>query len=113
MEIKIFDSLNNELKPGDKVMLQAERNGTLTFYTTIQIINNQIFPLNKFYFDRMIKVDSIPNDCKYAPAKTENNFPEYWMHPKIELMLIKENRLNKWKHDVLYFENNSFYKIFE
>lgn len=113
MKIKIFDSIGNELNIGDLVQLQEERNGTLTFYTRIQVINGSLFPINKFCFDRMIKVDSIPSDCNHCEAKPENNFPEYWMHPKTELYLIENNHLNQWKMDKLMFDENLFMKIEE
>ena len=111
MKLQIFDTNNTELKIGDLVKIQHERNNTLTFYTRVQIIKGQIFPFNNFVFDRIIKIDSIPDDCKHAPAK--NNFPEYWMHPKQELILIEEKRLDKWKWDSLMFEHNSFYQVSE
>lgn len=111
MKLQIFDSNGTELKVGDKVKLQEQRNGMLTFYTTIQVIDGQIFPLNKFCFDRMIKVDKIPTDCKYAQPDIERNFPEYWMHPKMELELIEKDRLDKWRMEICSFEHNSFFRV--
>lgn len=113
LTIEIKDSLGNILSIGDKVMLQEKRNGNLTFYTTIQVVNGQLYPINKFCFDRIVKVDSIPEDARYAPAKAEENMPEYWMHPNIELYLIEENKLNKWRLDVLLFEHNNFITVKE
>lgn len=111
MKIKIFDSNGIELTIGDKVKLQKQRNGKLTFYTTIQIIDGQIFPFNRFCFDRMIKVDVIPAGCKYKGADIETNSPEYWMHPDTELELIDKKKLDKWIMDVCSFEHNVFFEV--
>lgn len=111
MKLEIFDSIGTKLEINDLVKIQHERNGTLTFYTRVQIINGQIYPINKFSFDRIIKVDSIPTDCKYCQANIENNFPEYWMHPAQELELIEKKRLDTWRMNVLSFENNHFMKV--
>jgi hypothetical protein len=111
MKLEIFDSIGTKLEINDLVKIQHERNGTLTFYTRVQIINGQIYPINKFSFDRIIKVDSIPTDCKYCQPNIENNFPEYWMHPSQELQLIKEKRLDTWRMNVLSFEYNHFMRV--
>ena len=111
MKLQIFDSNSHEVQINDLVKIQHERNNTLTFYTRVQIIDGQIYPFNKFTFDRIIKVNSIPDGCNHAPAK--NDFPEYWMHPKTELHLIEEKMLERWKWDALLFERNLFYKVSE
>lgn len=111
MEIKIFDSEGTELQPGDLLQLQDKRNGTLTFYATLQVIDGQVFPFNTFSFDRAIKVIGLPAECKHCEAK--DGKPEYWMHPQVELALIEEERLDKWRMDTLMFEHNKFFKVVE
>lgn len=110
--IKIKDSTGTQLNIGDTVMLQHKRNENLTFYTTIQVKDGQIYPINKFCFDRMIKVDSIPEDCKHAPAT--DTIAEYWINTKTELYLIDSNQLGKWLCNYIAFERlNDFFEVIE
>lgn len=109
MKLTIFDSEGTPLKVGDILKLQEKRNGTLTFYSTVQIIDGQLYPFNKFCFDRAIKVDSIPEDCKKTEAKED--LPEFWMHPKTELYLIEQGKMERWRMDNLMFENNKFFRV--
>lgn len=111
LKLKIFDSDGNQINIGDKLLIQSKRNDTLTFYATAQLINGQIFPFDQFVYDRIIKVDEIPTDCKYVPAKIEQGFPEYWMNPNVELHLIEKGKLDKWRLDTGVFNMNKFYKI--
>lgn len=111
MKLEIFDSVGVKLNVNDLVKIQHKRNGTLTFYTRVQIINGQIYPINKFSFDRIIKVDSIPDGCIHCKPNAERNFPEYWMTPNQELQLIKEEQLDKWNMYLVSFENNTFMKV--
>lgn len=111
MKVQIFDSLGFEVKLGDLVQIQERRNGNLTFYSRVQIINGQLHPFFNFVYDRVVKVSQVPEDCKYSPAK--DKMPEYWMHPNQELALIKEGDFNKWLMNALLYENNDFIKITE
>lgn len=111
MKLRVFDSTNQELQLNDLVMIQDKRNGGLTFYSRVQLINKTLFPFNKFAFDRIVKIDAIPKGCKHVEAK--NGMPEYWMNPKAELYLIETNQLEKWRMNVLMFERNSFIQIEE
>ena len=85
MKLKIFDSNKKELQLNDLVIIQDKRNDDLTFIAKVQIINGQIFPFNKFSFDRILFCENIPENYKYA-EKTDL-MPEYWINPKIELKL--------------------------
>lgn len=109
MKLQIFDSIGIELFINDLVQIQSKRNGTLTFYAKVEIINGQLYPFNMFAYDRIVKVDKIPEDCKHAEAK--NGLTEYWMNPRIELKEIEEGRRDEWRMNVLTFENNNFYKV--
>jgi hypothetical protein len=111
MRLQIFDSNGTELKVGDKALMQQRTNEKLAFYATIQIIDGQLYPFNKFSYDRIIKVDKIPSDCSYSPADIESGQPEYWMHPATELYLIENERLEKWRMDIVFFEHNNFFKV--
>lgn len=109
MTIKIFDTAGNELKLGDFVQIQERRNDTLTFFCRVEIVNDKLWPLDAFCFDRIFKIDSVPSDAKHSEA--EGSTPEYWMHPEVELKLIEEGRHQDWRNDVMYFSTNPFYKI--
>lgn len=111
MTIEVYDSEGTLLKVGDKVKIQEKRNNGLTFYTTVQVINGQLFPFNKFCFDRIVKVDLIPEGCSHSPQNIENSFPEYWMHPNEELHLVEADRLSSWRDHALRFEYNPFFKV--
>jgi len=119
MKVTLLDSEGTELQIGDLLQLQHKSNGYmggtthgLTFYTRLQFIGDILYPLlNGFHFDRIIKVDTLPDieDLKHCEAK--NGQPEYWMHPKVEMHLIEEGKLDKWKMDNLMFSYNSFIKL--
>lgn len=119
MKVTLLDSEGTELQIGDLLMLQHKSNGYmggsthgLTFYTRLQFIGDKLYPLfNGFYFDRVVKIDTLPesDELKYAEAKSDT--PEYWMHPKIEMHLIEEGKLDKWKMDNLMMSYNSFIKL--
>ena len=109
MNIQIFDAVGVELQTGDTVMIQEKRNEGLTFYAKVQLLDGALWPFNKFAYDRIVKVDTLPADVKHIPAKEKT--PEYWMHPRTELHMIEKNALDKWRLDVLTFENNNFYKL--
>lgn len=111
MKLQIFDSNGTELNINDLLMIQDKRNDGLTFYTRLQVINGALYPLDKFCFDRIIKINELPGDCRHIPAKGTD--PEYWMTPRAEIYLIESGKLEKWKHDSLFFESNSFYKVTE
>jgi hypothetical protein len=111
MKIQIFDSLGNELQIGDMVMLQDYRNYNLTFYTKIQVQNGRLYPLHFFCFNRIILVESIPNNCSYVAAK--DNTPEYWIDRETALKQINEQQLKQWITDYVLFQNNNFIKIIE
>ncbi len=121
MKITLLDSEGTELQLGDLLLLQHKSNGNLymgdkryglTFYTRLQFIGDKLYPLfNGFNFDRVVKIDSLPDidDLRHAEAK--NDIPEYWMHPKAEMHLIEEGKLDKWKMDNLMMSYNSFIKL--
>jgi len=109
MRLTIFDSEGTPLKVGDLVMIQEKRNDGLTFFSRIAIKCGRISPLDKFAFDRIVKIDKIPDECRHVTETDET--PEYWMHPNTELRLINDDRLEKWKMDRLFFEHNAFYKV--
>lgn len=109
MKLQIFDALGIELFINDLVQIQSKRNNTLTFYAKVQIINGQLYPFNMFSYDRIVKVEKVPQDCKHIEEK--NGLTEYWMNPKIELKEIEEGRRDAWRMNILTFENNKFYKV--
>lgn len=109
MNIDFFDSIGQKLNLGDLLKVQTKMNLGLTFYVKLQFSNGNLVPLSKFAFDRIIKIDKLPEDAIECSTK---DFI-YWMHPKTEIYLIDHNILEKWKMDTLYFEHNSFYKISE
>lgn len=109
MKLQIFDTEGTELFINDLVKIQSKRNGTLTFYAKVEIINGQLYPFNMFSYDRILKVAEVPQDCKYVEAK--NGLTAYWMNPRIELKEIEEGRRDAWRMNVLTFENNKFYKV--
>ncbi len=121
MKVTLLDSEGAELQIGDLLLLQHKSNGYmgsktvgLTFYTRLQFIGDKLYPLlDGFHFDRIIKIDSLPDisDLKHAEAK--DGFPEYWMHPRAEMYLIEEGKLDKWKMDVLIMSYNNFIKLSE
>ena len=109
MQLQIFDSNGKQLSVGDLVMLQERRNGGLTFYTSVQLIDGQLSPFNKFCFDRAFFIDKIPADCRHTPATKD--MPEYWMKNDLEAHLASEGRLEKWRMDVVTFQMNEFFKV--
>lgn len=110
MKLKIFDTNGLELNIGSFVEIQhSGNNDGLTFYTSVQVIEGQLYPFNKFRHDRILKINEIPSDCIHCLAK--GNLPEYWIKRNVELKLIEEKRLEKWKIDSLSFERNSFYEV--
>ncbi len=111
MKIRIFDTNGTELKIGDLVQIQDKRNDGLTFYSTVQIINGQIYPFNKFVYDRIIKIDEIPSECNHCKANEKENSPEYWIKKNVEVKIIEEGRLDKWRMDCVLFDRNSFYEV--
>jgi len=113
MILKLFDTLGQELQLNDIVKIQSERNKGLTFYTRIKIIKGQIYPLNSFTFDRIIKINEIPKDAVYHPLDINNRTPEYWMHPHQELDDIKKDIVDTWRMKSLLFDWNPFYKVYE
>jgi hypothetical protein len=111
MKLKIFDTNREELNIGDIVQVQEKRNCGLTFYTRVQIINGQLYPFNRFAYDRVFKVDEVPSDCKHCQANEKENMPEYWMRNEVEVKLVEEGRLEKWRMDSVFFDRNSFYEV--
>ena len=111
MKLKIFDTNRAELNIGDIVQVQEKRNDGLTFYTRVQIINGQLYPFNRFAYDRVFKVDEVPSDCKHCQANEKENMPEYWMRNEVEVKLVEEGRLEKWRMDSVFFDRNSFYEV--
>lgn len=109
MKLQIFDTEGAELFINDLVQIQSKRNGTLTFYAKVQIINNQLYPFNMFSYDRIVKIKEVPQDCKHVEKK--DGLTEYWMHPKTELIEIEEGRRDTWRMNNLTFDNNKFYKV--
>ena len=119
MKVTLLDSEGTELKIGDLLLLQHKSNGYmgsqthgLTFYTRLQFIGDKLYPLfNGFHFDRVVRIDSLPEIEDLRQKKKKNDFPEFWMHPKAEMHLIEEGKLDKWKMDNLMFSHNSFIKL--
>ena len=112
MKITLYDAVGNALEIGDLLHVQEKRNtGYLTFYVKLQIKNGSLYPFKGFSFDRVIKIDTLPNDVKHC-EETEI-FPEYWMHPKQELFCIEKGILEKWKYSAFLFEYNNFIKFSE
>lgn len=109
MNIKIFDFNGVELKVGDLVKVKTKSN--YDFYTTIQVINGQLYPFNKFAYDIVLKADSLPVD--FLHIEKTDKMPEYWISKTLKEKLEKENRIDKWRLDCVVFNNNSFYFITE
>ena len=74
MKLKIFDTNGTELNIGDLVQIQEKRNDGLTFYSRVQVLNGQLYPFNKFAYDRIFKIDEIPADLEYLPDKKLQDF---------------------------------------
>lgn len=111
IKIKIFDSEGTPVNIGDVLKIQHRSNVGLTFYAKAQIFNGGIFPFNFFAFDRIIKVENVPIECKHITGKEKA--PEYWMHPKTELYILENEGLEKWKLDVFMFERSSFFECYQ
>jgi len=111
MKIEIFDSLGNQLYIGNLVKIQHQYNGTLTFFARVEIVNGQIFPICNFMYDRIFKVDRIPENCNHVEAR--GNMPEYWVNRNVEIQLINDDLLDKWRMDALCVEHNSFIRVTE
>lgn len=111
MKLKIFDTNGTELNIGDLVQIQEKRNDGLTFYSRVQVLNGQLYPFNKFAYDRIFKIDEIPSECKHCQANEKENTPEYWMKKEVEVKLVEEGRLEKWRMDSVIFERNTFYEV--
>ena len=109
MELQIFDTNGIELNVGDLVAIQQQRNNNLTFYSRVQIIDGQLYPFNKFCYDRIVKIDQVPEGCTHAQQK--GNFPEYWINKKQELIMIDEGKLEKWILDSIVFDRSSFFRV--
>jgi hypothetical protein len=121
MKVTLLDSEGTELQLGDLLLLQHKSNGYmgstthgLTFYTRLQFIGDKLYPLfNGFHFDRIIKIDSLPDIPELRHSEAKDEFPEFWMYPKAEMYLIQEEKLDKWRMDNLMMSNNSFIKLSE
>lgn len=120
MKLTILDSTGAQVNIGDLVQLQSKSNlhhgdktKGLTFWTRVKLIDGVIYPFNRgFSFDRIIKVDEIP-EGEIHHAAENGDMPEYWMNPKTEMYLIENNILDRWRMDVLMFEYNNFFKVEE
>lgn len=108
MKARIFDSKGVELKVGDLVMIQQERNGNLAFFATVQVLNGRLFPMCNFSYDRIIKVEKLPEGIKRVERDVVRGFPNYWMHPNVELRMIESEELDKWRMDALHIERSRF-----
>lgn len=113
MELHLFDTIGNEIKLGD--MLKIGRNlrsgdTPLSFYARCQVVNNQLYPFNKFSFDWIVKVEDVPEGCVHCSEKQD--FPEYWIDKKQYNNLVK-NDLQDWFLDQIRFTDSLFFKVSE
>jgi hypothetical protein len=121
MKVTLLDSEGTELHLGDLLLLQDKSNGYmsgkthgLTFYTRLQFIGDKLYPLfNGFRFDKIVKIDSLPDIYDLRHAEAKDGFPEFWMYPKAEMHLIEEGILDEWKMDNLMMSHNNFIKLSE
>lgn len=112
INVRILDSIKQETNLWDIVQIQDKDNYRITFYAKVSILNGSIYPFNRFKFDRIIKVNSIPNGSNHCPASKNKNHPEYWINRDVELYIVDNLSLEKWRIDTLMIVHNSFMQFY-
>ena len=108
IKIKLFDSVGTELNLGDFVKIQEHRNKSLTFYTKLEIYKRHLFPLQFFSYDRIIKIDELPegvNPISDSPIPCWMGFES--------LQEIEPERLDIWRLKALTFNENPFIEVIQ
>lgn len=107
-QIKLFDSIGQEINVGDILHVTSRSNKFLSFYVRVAIINGVLVPFNYFAYDRMEKVNTVPDGLK----QTFDHGTDVWVNLWPEnIPQDNKERFEKWYYESLIFQSNPLIKF--